>query len=73
LEEGEFVEEEREYLVPDYYDHFSCKMGECRAACCEGWPISISLEDYYHLMSEECSPELRQKLEYAAPSQNPFK
>jgi len=57
------VEEEREYLVPDYYDHFSCKMGECRAACCEGWPISISLEDYYHLMSEECSPELRRKLD----------
>ena len=57
------MEETRVFLVPDYYDHFSCKMGECRAACCEGWPISISLDDYYHLMSEECSADLRRKLD----------
>jgi len=53
------------FLVPDYYENFSCKMGSCRAACCEGWPISFSLKDYYHLMAEECSPELRRKLDLA--------
>ena len=52
-----------EYLVPDYYERFSCKMGQCRAACCEGWPISFSLEDYYHLTSTECSQEMRRRLD----------
>lgn len=57
------LKETHEYLMPDYYPHFSCKMGSCRTACCEGWPISFSLDDYYHLMSEECSPELRERLD----------
>lgn len=57
------MQETHEYLVPDYYPYFTCKMGSCRAACCEGWPISFSLEDYYHLMGEECSPEMRRKLD----------
>ena len=57
------LNETHEYLVPDYYGCFSCKMGACRAVCCEGWPISISLDDYYHLMSEECSEDLRRKLD----------
>ena len=38
--------ETHDYLVPDYYPYFACKMGKCRAACCEGWPISFTLEDY---------------------------
>lgn len=59
------MEETHVFLVPDYYDHFSCKMGRCRSACCEGWPISFSLDDYYHLMSEECSEELRRRLDVA--------
>ena len=59
------MKETHEYLVPDYYPHFACKMGSCRAACCEGWPISFSLEDYYHLMGEECTPELRRRLDTA--------
>lgn len=63
FEEGVFLKETHEFLVPDYYEHFSCKMGRCRAVCCEGWPISFSLDDYYHLMGEECSAELRQKLD----------
>lgn len=57
------LKETEEFLVPDYYEHFSCKMGQCRAACCEGWPISFSLDDYYHLMGTECSAELRRKLD----------
>lgn len=60
-----FVKEEREYLVPDYFERFSCKMGECRSACCVGWPISFTLEDYHHLLGVECSPELRRILDGA--------
>lgn len=57
--------ETHEYLMPDYFPAFSCKIGACRAACCVGWPVSFSLEDYYHLMGEECSDELRKKLDVA--------
>lgn len=57
--------ETHDYLVPDYYPYFACKMGKCRAACCEGWPISFTLEDYYRLLGAECSPQLRQKLDVA--------
>ncbi len=51
------------YLVPDYYERFSCKMGACRSACCVGWPITFSLEDYFRLTGSECSPELRQRID----------
>ena len=54
-----------EYLVPDYFPYFSCKMGACRHACCEGWPISFSMTDYFKLLSVDCSPELRRKLDCA--------
>ena len=59
------MKETHEYLAPDYFPAFSCKMGSCRAACCEGWPISFSLDDYYHLMSEECSETMRRRLDAA--------
>ena len=51
------------YLVPDYYPTFSCKMGACRRPCCEGWPISVSMNDYFRLMGLDCSPELRRRLD----------
>lgn len=54
---------EEPYLVPDYYPAFSCKMGACRRPCCEGWPISVSMKDYFHLMGVDCSPELRRRLD----------
>lgn len=53
------------FLMPDYYQQFTCKMGDCRAACCEGWPISFSLQDYHHLIGVECSTDLRRKLDCA--------
>ena len=54
---------EEPYLVPDYYPAFSCKMGACRRPCCEGWPISVTMKDYFKLLSVDCSPELRRKLD----------
>ena len=59
------MKETMAYLVPDYYPAFACKMGACRSACCEGWPISFSLTDYFKLLSVECSPELRRKIDGA--------
>lgn len=52
-----------DYLVPDYYPAFSCKMGACRHPCCEGWPVTISMKDYFNLLSVDCSPELRRRLD----------
>ncbi len=51
------------YLVPDYFPAFSCKMGDCRRPCCEGWPISVTMKDYFTLLGVECSPELRRRLD----------
>lgn len=53
------------FLVPDYYNDFSCKCGECRSTCCGGWGIPISMEEYFNLVGRECSPELRYRLDTA--------
>ncbi len=54
---------EEPYLVPDYFPAFSCKMGACRRPCCEGWPVSVTMKDYFALLGVDCSPELRRKLD----------
>lgn len=59
------MKECHEFLVPDYYPKFSCKMGKCRHACCEGWPISFSRQDYFNLLGANCSEELRSRLDCA--------
>lgn len=58
-------EEPQVYLVPDYYPHFSCKMGDCRRSCCEGWPISLSMTDYFRLLGADCPPDMRSRLDCA--------
>ncbi|MBE6648816.1 MAG: hypothetical protein E7614_04770 [Ruminococcaceae bacterium] len=55
--------EKHDFLMPDYYNTFACKMGKCRHACCEGWPITFSVEDYFRLMGSECSEQLRCRLD----------
>ena len=59
------MRESREYLVPDYYPGFACKMGACRASCCEGWTVSLSMEDYFLMLGVACSEPLRRKLDVA--------
>ena len=59
------MKETHDYLVPDYYDRFQCKMGACRSACCEGWPISLSMQDYFRLLGVDCSAGLRSRLDCA--------
>lgn len=57
------MKETRDFLVPDYYPHFACKMGECRHPCCEGWPVSISMKNYFSLLGVSCPKPLRDKLD----------
>ena len=57
------MKEKHEFLVPDYFSSFSCKMGNCRSACCVGWPITFSLTDYFKLLSLDCSPQLKRKID----------
>lgn len=53
----------RVYTVPDYYGDFICKGPDCRHSCCVGWPISISMKEYFTLLGIECSTDLRTKLD----------
>ena len=57
------MEAEREYLIPDYFSDFKCKMGACRTACCVGWAVSISMTDYFGLLGLDCDPDLRRRLD----------
>lgn len=57
------MEEDYEYLAPEFFTRFVCKMGECRKACCTGWPISFSVEDYFLLMGLDCDEEMRRRLD----------
>ncbi len=57
------MEEEREYLIPDYFSDFKCKMGACRTACCVGWAVSISMTDYFGLLGLDCNEDLRRRLD----------
>lgn len=59
------MDEIQSYLTPDYMPDFHCKMGACRCACCEGWPISVSMADYFRLLGEDCSPDLRRRIDGA--------
>ena len=59
------MKESHDFLVPDYFPSFSCKMGACRHACCEGWPVSFSRQDYFNLLGVDCSARLREKLDCA--------
>ena len=53
----------QEFLVPDYFPEFKCKIGACRHVCCNGWPISISMKDYFRLVGLPCSDDLRHRID----------
>lgn len=57
------MKETHKFIVPDYYPKFSCKLGACRAACCVGWPVSISMQNYFHLLGMDCPRDLRDRLD----------
>lgn len=51
------------FIVPNYYKDFKCKGKECRASCCIGWDVTISLKEYYKLQTLKCSKSLRSMLD----------
>lgn len=53
------------FLVPDYYENFHCKGGDCRSTCCDGWGISVTREEYFRLLGMDCPPDLRKRLDCA--------
>ncbi len=59
------MKETHTFLVPDYFPRFACKMGACRTACCTGWPVTVSRENYFHLLGVDCSPDLRRRIDCA--------
>ncbi len=60
-----YMSYKHEFLYPDYYPEFACKCGDCRATCCHGWGIALSRDEYFRVMSTDCSPELRRRLDVA--------
>lgn len=57
--------EKREFLVPEYYEKFACKCGQCRISCCTGWGITVDMAEYYRLLGAELSPAMRIKMDCA--------
>ena len=57
------MKETHEYLVPRYFRAFACKMGACRRSCCEGWPVTVSMKNYFTLLGLPCRRELRERLD----------
>ncbi len=57
--------EDMEYLVPDYYPSFCCKVGACRTPCCDGWPVTFSMSDYFRLLGLDCSTEIKGQIDRA--------
>lgn len=55
--------ETRNYTIPNYYPTFVCKGPDCRANCCHGWDITLSLAEYYRLVGLDCPAELRHRLD----------
>lgn len=53
------------YFVPDYFETFSCKCGDCRHPCCIGWKITVSRDEYFKLIGLPCSDELRRRIDVA--------
>ena len=51
------------FLVPDYYPDFSCKGGNCRHTCCNGWEVTIPMNQYFYLVGLQCSQSLRSVLD----------
>lgn len=54
-----------DYLTPDIFDAFRCKCGACRANCCRGWTVTLSLGEYYRLLGLPCPASWRRKLDDA--------
>lgn len=57
------MSQSRVFYVPDFYERFVCKADACRANCCHGWSITVSMQDYFNLLSVSCSRRLREKLD----------
>jgi hypothetical protein len=49
-------------LVPDYFTAFSCKGGDCRNTCCQGWKVSLPMTQYFGLMNLACEPAFQERV-----------
>ena len=54
-----------QFLVPDFYEQFSCKCGECRSSCCEGWDVAISQKEYFDILSISTTEEIQRRISRA--------
>ena len=54
------------YIVPDYYEKFSCIADKCRHNCCIGWEIDIDDKtlEYYKSVGGEIGERLKKNIAY---------
>lgn len=52
-------------ILPDYYNQFVCKCGDCRTCCCSGWNVTTTQKEYFSLLGVDCSTHLRKSLDIA--------
>ena len=55
----------QKWQMPVYYRHFKCKCENCRHTCCSNYTIPVTREEYYDLVTMECSPELNRRIQNA--------
>ncbi len=51
------------FKVPNYYKSFHCKGKACRTCCCQGWNVTLTQNEYFKLLDENCSSYLKEKIE----------
>ena len=51
------------WLAPAYYKDFCCKVEKCRHTCCSNWLIPVSKQEYYKLITIECSEDLSRRIQ----------
>lgn len=59
------IQIDEDFTVPAYFPEFACKCGACRHTCCQGLAIRISQEEYFHMVGEDCPPDVRADLDLA--------
>lgn len=53
-----------QYIVPNYYDDFSCIMDKCKHNCCVGWEIDIDEDtaDFYKTVDGDFGKRLKNNI-----------
>ena len=51
-------------VIPDFYENFICKAGDCKHSCCKGWEIDIDEDSasYYQTITSDFGEKLKDSI-----------